>query len=251
MRRAFFICLFVLQVGVTQRLFAESAKPEASTQETPQSAPKGGLDLDAISSSATETSVSRAAHKNTQLVAIATVLLMLLLVGVAYRNGGRYPSSAPFVRLSSFPHAAKLVVTFLILIFALTHAIAFVTVYLQTNVINRSTFEYFSYMKPARLTALSHAHIMGIGLMDGTIALLFALSRPSSSFSCAVVAAAFFGVFGDIGSWWLIKYYGDAFELFSIVSGTLCTLADLTMGIGICWTLWRKDKPSLAVERSK
>ncbi len=235
-KQALFLFIVILGIALTKSSWAQenTATPQ-NLSETKT------LNLDAISNSSNESRLNPGDTQRALIGSVGAIILMLFAIGLAYRIGAKDHLTDLAISINSFPVSAKLVVTFLVSIFALTHGIALITVYLQTHIINGSTYEYFSNLKLARLTALSHAHIMGIGIMDGVIALIYSLSRKSSGFSCAVVAAAFFGVFGDIGSWWLIKYYGASFEYFSIASGLLCAAADVFMTLAICLSLWKNS----------
>lgn len=177
-----------------------------------------------------------------RLWALATIVLLLVLVGAATYLGRRAgPGAAPRLDLTHAQVAAKTAITLILLLYGATRILAVITVYLDTRVVYESTEEYFRFLKPARLAALSHAHLMGIGTMDGITALLFAFSRRSSGFATGVVTAAFLGVVGDIGSWWLIKYVGAGFELLSFFTGTLlCSLSFLIMTLCILWDAWVK-----------
>lgn len=160
------------------------------------------------------------------------------IVLAAYILGRQHHSQTPYLAPTAFPFSAKLGLSFLLLIYAITHGIAALTVYLNTRVIYTSAQEYFFYIKPARLTGLSHAHLMGIATMDGLVAFLYALTRPSTGFTAAIVTATFAGIFLDIASWWAIKYLGGGYEPLSMISGILFSGGFLMMSFAILHGMW-------------
>ncbi|MFZ5471558.1 MAG: hypothetical protein ACOZIN_19200 [Myxococcota bacterium] len=171
--------------------------------------------------------------------AAGSVALLLAAVGAAALAGKRADGKGePPLHLGNWPLPAKLALTLTVAVFAAAHLVAAVTVYLDTRVVYSSTEEYFRYLKPARLSALSHAHLMGIATMEGLTGLAYGLSRRTSAFSSAIVTLALVGVIGDIGSWWLTKYAGAGFELLSIATGVFFSLGFAVMALALLRDMW-------------
>jgi hypothetical protein len=163
---------------------------------------------------------------------------MICLVGLAFYGGVRAKITPPFINLFSLPWTAKITITALLFFYGMTHIVAAVTVYLNTRVLYPSAKEYFFYIKPVRLSALSHAHLMGMATMSFLPALFYTLSRQKSGLSSAIVAITFLGILGDIGSWWLIKYGGDGFEIVSMLSGVFLSGGFAVMALVVFRDLW-------------
>lgn len=167
---------------------------------------------------------------------------MVMLVVISYFLGNRYPSQIAYVDLNLAPLTTRLALSFILLLYGLTHAVAGLTVYLDTRVTFSSAQEYFFYIKPARLTGLSHAHLMGIATMLGFVAILYSLSRRSTGVTAAIVILTFIGVIGDVASWWAIKYFGGGYEVLSMISGLLFTGGFLVMAGSCLLNMWRRTK---------
>lgn len=208
---------------------------------------EGQLDLDAVKVPVGNVEAVRATPDSAP-APVAFVLVGLMVIGVvAATVWGRRATHQPArFSLQAVPLAAKLTGSFVLAIYVATHVLGAITVYLDTRVLYPSTAEYFYYLKPARLTALSHAHLMAISTMDALAALAFSLSRRTSGFATGVVTATFMGVVGDIGAWWLIKYLGGGYELVSIATGVLFGGGFAVMTAVLLRDMWRGgNSPSL------
>ena len=199
----------------------------------------GGLDLDAVElpPGSVQSAASNAGDRST-IWALLGIGVMGGMIGAAAVAGRRHRSTTVPLDLHAAPLSGKMAVTLLLLVYGATHVVALITVYLDTRVVYETTEEYFKFIKPARLSALSHAHLMGIATMDGIVALLYAWSRRSGGLACAVIAMTFVGIAGDIASWWLIKYAGGGFEWMSAVAGVAFTLGFSIMTLGLLRNAW-------------
>ncbi len=206
----------------------------------------GGLDLESaeVAPGSIAPAVSAATDHSTIWASIA-IFVMAGLVGAVAIVGRRRRSTTVGLDLYTAPLSAKLALTLLLLMYGATHAIAALTVYLDSRVVYATTEEYFRFLTPARLSALSHAHLMAIATMDGIVALLYAWTRRSGGWACAVIAMTFVGIAGDIASWWLTKYVGAGFEWMSAAAGVAFSLGFSIMTLGllrVAW--WRRGAPS-------
>ena len=205
----------------------------------------GGLDFDSAELPPGSVTPATSDQDHSKIWASLAIAIMGGLVGVAAVAGRRRRSATVGFDLHAVPLSGKLALTLLLLIYAVTHVIAAITVYLDTRVVYATTAEYFRFLKAPRLSALSHAHLMAIGTMDGIVALFYAWTRRSGALACAVIAMTFVGVAGDIAAWWLIKYAGAGFEWLSIAAGIAFSLGFAVMAFGLlraAW--WRKETES-------
>ena len=199
----------------------------------------GGLDLDSaeLPPGSIRPAVSGGRDHSAAWASLA-VLAMIGLIGVAAVAGRRHRSSSIAFDLRAAPLSGKMALTLLLLIYGMTHVVAAITVYLDSRVVYATTEEYFRFLKPARLSALSHAHLMAIATMDGIVAMLYGWSRRSGPFACAVIAMTFAGIVGDVASWWLIKYAGSGFEWMSMSAGVAFSVGFSIMTFGLLRSLW-------------
>jgi hypothetical protein len=170
------------------------------------------------------------------------IAFMISAIVFSYFKGISPKWSSLTFNLFDLPMPAKLAITFLLIAYGLTHIFAALTVYFDTRVVYATSKEYFFYIKPGRLTALTHAHLMAIGTMNGITAFLYAMNLNSKTyaFSSAVVTMTFVGIFGDITSWWLTKYWGENFEILSMVTGIFFSLGFTIMALSVFRSLWFK-----------
>ena len=205
----------------------------------------GALDLDSAELPPGSVTPATSEQDHSKIWASLAIAVMGSLVGVAAIAGHRRRSSTIGFDLHAAPLSAKLALTLLLLIYAVTHVVAAITVYLDTRVVYATTAEYFRFLKAPRLSALTHAHLMAIATMDGIVAMFYAWTRRSGALACAVIAMTFVGVAGDIAAWWLIKYAGPGFEWMSIAAGIAFSLGFAVMALGLlraAW--WRKELAS-------
>jgi hypothetical protein len=240
------VCAF-FSLGSAPAANAQAAEQTPKTKAfsnnesaTPIPADKGaGLDFN--SAVGQETQISNSQHGNASSVwAWSSIVFSIAAIATAFLIGRKSTISSMSIDLFNFPGPAKLTISFLLFAFGLTHALAAITVYLDTRLVYASTQEYFLYLKPARLTALSHAHLMAIATMDGIAALLFSMRRSihNNGFTTAVITMTFIGIFGDIASWWLTKYFGESFEIASMFTGAFFSLGFIIMSVAIFRDLW-------------
>ncbi len=227
-----FVCLMLF--------VASTAVADSHPRVPPAAAAEGQLNLEAIEVPVGNVEAVRTTAGSAPApVAFVLVGMMVIAILAATVWGQRATHQPARFSLQAAPLAAKLTGTFVLAIYATTHVLGAITVYLDTRVVYASTAEYFQYLKPARLTALSHAHLMAIATMDASAALFFSLSRPTSGFATGVVTATFIGVVGDILAWWLIKYLGGGYELVSIATGILFSVGFAVMTAVLLRDMWR------------
>lgn len=216
----------------------------SQASETPSSIPtnagSSGLNLDG--GSGLESAPQAVQASGAHLPSVVLIILLMIAVAVAaYVFGQRRQTKSAMFDLGLIPLSTKLVILFMLMIYGATHLLAAGTVYFNTRVIYASAQEYFSYIKPARLAALSHAHLMGIATMEGLVAVLYTLTRRSNGFTSAVVAITFIGVFGDIASWWAVKYFGGSYDLLSMVNGLFFSGGFLIMTIALTKDIFAQE----------
>ncbi len=225
----------VIAPGAGSSSFEPPATPDTAVDS-------GGLDLD--SADAEPGSVTPATSSGTDhstIWALLAIVAMTGIVGAVAVVGRRRRTITVALDLHAAPLSGKMALTLLLLIYGATHVVAAITVYLDSRVVYATTEEYFRFIKPARLSALSHAHLMAIATMDGIVAMLYAWSRRSGGLACAVIAMTFVGIAGDVASWWLIKYAGAGFELMSAASGIAFSLGFSIMTLGLLRNAWWRN----------
>jgi hypothetical protein len=242
----FVTCVFV-SLGFSVESNSQTPTPTSAvgtpSQEqsvAPSPATAGG-ELDFNSAAGQETQVASSQQTAASpFWAWSLIALSIAAISLAFFFGRKSKLGSTSLDLFQFPYPAKLAVSFILFAFGLTHALAAITVYLDTRVVYASAQEYFFYLKPARLTALSHAHLMAIATMDGIVSFFFAMRYSSRSygFSSAVITMTFIGIFGDVGSWWLTKYFGESFELLSMFTGIFFSLGFAVMSLAVFRDLW-------------
>ena len=193
----------------------------------------GGLDLDALPASAP------VAAGDGPLLPWLAVTLLAGVVGLAGWSG-RGRASPPLFDVARLPGGAAIAITATLAIYGLVHALGAAAVVMQTRGAFASSEEYFAYLTPARLAALSHAHLMGIATIQVFGVLLYTISRSDGPVPRAIGALAFVGVGADIGSWWLTKYRGGSWEIVSLAAGVACAVAYLWTAIAVTRALWRR-----------
>lgn len=227
---------FLLGVSI---LFFVSINGFAADLPIPLQAQSNQLDLNAIEIPATEIVASDSVSSLSSNLAAALVIAMMFgCVVVATFYGRRKHHQKIMLNLQLITAPVKIIFTSVLLIYALVHVLAALTVYFDTRHIYASTAEYFYYLKPARLLALSHAHLMAITTMNAIVAFVFAISRASSGFVAGVVTMVFVGIVSDIGAWWLIKFYGTSFEWVSMFAGSFFAGGFLLMMFVLLFDIW-------------
>ncbi len=217
---------------------AQRIEKQPSVSVQPVGRDAGGLNFDSVEGSPSEVQAVQKQAPTMAPAALALVVLLLATIAAASVWGSKTHRTEPWLSLASLPGAMKLVCTFTLLIFSATYILAALTVYLDTRIVYSSVEEYFQFLKPARLTALSHAHLMSIATMNFITGTFFALSRSTSGYATGIVTAAFSGIVGDIGAWWLIKYFGGGYEILSTVTGILFSGAFAIMTVMIFYDMW-------------
>ena len=204
------------------------------------------LDFGSASESETKVEVQKEVSK---LVPWMIVTVLLTFIGITFIKAKKVSSAENSIDFFSWPLPAKLTVTFLFMAFAATHIFAAITVYLDTRVMFATSREYYFYIKPARLTALSHAHLMAIATMDGIVAILYSFDHRHRDYglASAVVTMTFSAIMFDIASWWLTKYFGSAFETLSMFTGIFFSVGFSIMSIFVFRSLWFQESSQTKV----
>jgi hypothetical protein len=140
--------------------------------------------------------------------------------------------------LKYWPDSAKTLTTLILIGYGLVHLFAVLEAYMQSRVAFGSAAEYFFYMKPEKLVATSHAHIFGHGTMYALTCVLFLFSSVSERWKVAAICLALAGGLLDVPSWWMIKYAGAKFEVFSIVAGMASAAGWISMAGRILYEVW-------------
>ena len=128
--------------------------------------------------------------------------------------------------------------------FTLTQGVAAVTVYWQTMLENQNAYTYFSLMRPAKLLGLSHAHLFGYTVLFGLTGLMVCCTRLSAYIKGVLTCGMVLSAFADVGSWWLMKYFGPAFEVVTYGAGALfagCFGISLLFILKTIFGSWRKQ----------
>lgn len=144
----------------------------------------------------------------------------------------------PSFYLSDFPDPAKAVLTLAMGAYALVHIFSLLEVYLKTRVQFTSAHEYFSYMSAVKLAATSHAHFFGHATMYALTATAFLLTRQSERAKTVFVCLALASGLLDVPSWWMIKYMGDSWEVFSMIAGVFAAVGWGYMSLRVLYELW-------------
>jgi len=192
------------------------------------------LDFDAV-----ETTAVESAADYTWLAILIALFVVGLAVFIAWRATRKGPQKRemPF-QLSQLPPAAKLIPTIFLITFFFVHIIALTDAMIQSKVIAKNVHEYFHFMKYSRLLGLSHSHIFGHTVMYTLVAIPFAFTSWKEFTKALLISLAMIMAVQDVGSWWLIKYFGEEFEIISMVSGMTFTSCFLLMAGKTLKDLW-------------
>lgn len=198
------------------------------------SAQAQGLDFNSVEVTAVES--SKTYPELAILIAISMLSISLLIAWLATKK--KVIKKSTF-KLNSLPSAAKLIPTIFLVTFFFVHIIALTDAMVQSRVIAKSAYEYFHFTKYSRLLGLSHSHIFGHTVMYTLVAIPFAFTRWSEFIKALLITGAMISAFFDVGSWWLIKYFGEEFEIISMVSGMTFSGCFLIMAGKTLQELWK------------
>lgn len=175
-------------------------------------------------------------------------LVYLLILGIIFfyvwRNQHIFPGLP--IHLSGFPASAKVLITLVLLMFGLVHAIGLWDAYLQTHLVFESAEEYFGYMKLAKLVSLSHPHLFGFALMYLLVGGLFILTTWSEPVKAFIVAIPLLSATFDVLSWWMIKMVSADFELLTLFTGIAFSTGFGIMTLLILQEMWLGTRPKAA-----
>lgn len=198
---------------------------------------EGVLDLGSAASAPVIDLVARYPHRGLAAVVFAAYLLLGLgvLRWLIRRATGR---STPAPAMSEWPQSLKALSTLGLIAFGGVHVFALLEVYLQSRVNFTSAEEYFFYMSPAKLAATSHAHLFGHAVMYGLTGFLFTRTSVGERWKTAIIALTLAGGLLDVPSWWMLKYAGGRFEIFSVLAAGLSSFGFLIMAGRILFEMW-------------
>jgi len=111
---------------------------------------------------------------------------------------------------------------------------------MQSQVIAKTAYEYFFYMKVGRLLGLSHAHLFGHATMYAVVILPFIFTKLKEVWKIRIVSAALLAAVFDVGSWWAIKYTSNILERVSMVCGMLVSIGFTAMALTLFYEMWLK-----------
>lgn len=168
---------------------------------------------------------------------VFSVYLALGMGIIAFLIFKKKKSWEPPIKLKDLPDSAKVIGTLVIFSYALVHLFALIAVFVRTSV-SGSAEEYFSYMTPGGLAAISHAHFFGHATMYALTSVAFLLTSVSEKWKVVFISLALGSGLLDVPSWWMIKYAGGNFEVFSIISGLMAVVGWGFMAFRILYELW-------------
>lgn len=172
-------------------------------------------------------------------LALSFVIYLVILAVIflyVWKNQSIFPNIP--ISLSVFPASAKVLITFVLLMFGLVHAFGLWDAYLQTHQVFESAEEYFGYMKLAKLVSLSHPHLFGFALMYLLVGGLFILTAWSEPVKAFIVAIPLLSATFDVLSWWMIKMVSADFELLTLFTGIAFSTGFGIMTLLILQEMW-------------
>ncbi len=201
------------------------------------------LDLGLAASAPIVDAASRYPHSSLAIVLFVFYVLfgLFILWRLVSKAVGKW---IPPVSLSQWPPSGKALATLLLIAFGLVHVFALMEIYLQSRVSFTSTEEYFFYMSPTKLAATSHAHFFGHAVMYGLTSFMFLFTGVGERWKVLVIALTLAGGLLDVPSWWMIKYAGGRFEVFSILAAALSSTGWLMMASRIAFEIHFSKKTS-------
>lgn len=151
------------------------------------------------------------------------LVLLVLIVGLPHiflrcKMWGARPST---FRLSQLPSIVKLALSLFLVGFCLVQLVAMITVYTQTMVEHQNASEYFHLIRVVKLLGLSHAHLFGYTAMFGIVGLMVCGTGLREYVKGVLGCGMMLSAMTDVVSWWLVKYFGSAFEIVTYGSGAL------------------------------
>ena len=117
----------------------------------------------------------------------------------------------------------------------LAQGVAIVDAYVQTQVVNESTWSYFQHLSTARLLGTSHSHLFGYTITYGVLALLFSMTGASARVRMLVIAALLLTGPFDVLSWWAQKLWSPRFDWLTLATGAVAGTASLVAAVRV----WR------------
>ncbi|MCI0529514.1 MAG: hypothetical protein L0Y56_18900 [Nitrospira sp.] len=147
------------------------------------------------------------------------IYLLILMLIFLYVRKNQHVLPHASIRLTAFPASAKVLITIVLFMFSLVHALGLWDAYLQTHEVFESAEEYFGYMKLTKLISLSHPHLFGFALMYLLVGGLFILTAWSEAIKSVVLTIPILSAIFDVFSWWMIKMASSDFELLTIFTG--------------------------------
>ncbi|HKZ22656.1 MAG TPA: hypothetical protein VJ165_05565 [candidate division Zixibacteria bacterium] len=146
--------------------------------------------------------------------------------------------------LRQAPLGFKLLTTAFLLGLSLAQELGMIMAFIQTNVVNTSAEEYFSYLKPTKLVSLSHPHFFGYSVLYFLTGVLFLFTHQPKAIKTLLPGLVVFAALLDIVSWWGIKYVSAKIEIFTIGAGVIFGGGFFYMAIIIFYELWFRKNES-------
>lgn len=237
-KRWVFIGILILALGI---IAWQGEKKFVGAQEAAALKQEVAFDFGEVKPEQMESAKQERPKVNALLFALPSLIFAALLFGLAgLLVRRRDPAAIAWVKidLSLLPDSFKVLITLPLVIYSFVHLFALATVYLQTKVAWASVEEYFFYMKPWKLLAVSHAHLFGHATMYSLVGLAFLFTRIPEKFKILILAIPVISAPLDVYSWWLIKFISGKFELLSMVSGLAFSLGFLVMAAITFYELW-------------
>ena len=140
------------------------------------------------------------------------------------------------------PLGFKLLVSVFLLGLSLAQGLGMTMAYIQTNVVNTSAEEYFSYLKTTKLVSLSHPHFFGYATLYFLTGLLFLFTHQNKVIKTILPGLVVLSALLDIISWWGIKYVSPQIEILTVGAGIIFGGGFFYMALVIFYELWLRKK---------
>ena len=163
-------------------------------------------------------------------IALLFFFIMILLIGKWLFP---YRKSPLKFNIQTFPVGVKRGLAMGLGIYGIAFVLGMVDIIYQTTIINESTKEYFENFGVARMVGFTHAHLFGLTTSFLIIGIPFSMQFGHSRFYQWMLPIGLSSAVTDIVSWWGIKYFGESFELISMIMGILFSVSYLFMLIAL------------------
>jgi hypothetical protein len=171
-------------------------------------------------------------------------ILVSLTTWLGMRMGKEQPGE-PVNRIQGWTPSIRVTAFLVFLSLLIVQALALTTVYIQTQIVHDSTWEYFQHLSWARLLGTSHAHVFGFAVTYGFIGFILSMTDVREWLKCVLISLILWGGMFDVLSWWGIKNYSADFEWISIVSGAVTGISSLVVFLLVGRSLLTPSSSSL------